>query len=152
MVAWILSDIASVTHVLSFSFCKSNSLDFDFAGRVGRYCFAPRQHRHHAPAIQCSSFFFQAEDGIRDHCVTGVQTCALPIYTSPNPGPSYARVQSGGLDGPGFGDVLARAIGGVTAAGHQADAETVRAISGEGNRSEERRVGKECRAQWWPQE
>src|SRR5438034_812292 len=26
-----------------------------------------------------SSFFFQAEDGIRDHCVTGVQTCALPI-------------------------------------------------------------------------
>src|SRR5438034_5408633 len=26
-----------------------------------------------------SCFFFQAEDGIRDHCVTGVQTCALPI-------------------------------------------------------------------------
>src|SRR5260221_2355546 len=24
-------------------------------------------------------FFLQAEDGIRDHCVTGVQTCALPI-------------------------------------------------------------------------
>ena len=24
-------------------------------------------------------FFFQAEDGIRDHCVTEVQTCALPI-------------------------------------------------------------------------
>src|SRR5436190_11653724 len=29
-------------------------------------------------------FFFQAEDGIRDHCVTGVQTCALPIL-SPAP-------------------------------------------------------------------
>src|SRR5947207_11074918 len=27
-------------------------------------------------------FFFQAEDGIRDHCVTGVQTCALPISKS----------------------------------------------------------------------
>src|SRR5438132_1589296 len=27
-------------------------------------------------------FFFQAEDGIRDHCVTGVQTCALPISTA----------------------------------------------------------------------
>src|SRR5690606_41071859 len=26
------------------------------------------------------SFFFQAEDGIRDFHVTGVQTCALPIY------------------------------------------------------------------------
>ena len=25
-------------------------------------------------------FFFQAEDGIRDVAVTGVQTCALPIY------------------------------------------------------------------------
>src|SRR5260221_7970073 len=29
-----------------------------------------------------SVFFFQAEDGIRDHCVTGVQTCALPICES----------------------------------------------------------------------
>src|SRR5437588_2263046 len=28
---------------------------------------------------RCFFFFFQAEDGIRDHCVTGVQTCALPI-------------------------------------------------------------------------
>src|SRR5215216_5285603 len=27
-------------------------------------------------------FFFQAEDGIRDDLVTGVQTCALPIYAS----------------------------------------------------------------------
>src|SRR5436190_24325419 len=32
------------------------------------------------------SFFFQAEDGIRDHCVTGVQTCALPI-SSRRPAP-----------------------------------------------------------------
>src|SRR5260221_5496668 len=30
-------------------------------------------------------FFFQAEDGIRDHCVTGVQTCALPITESHQP-------------------------------------------------------------------
>src|ERR1022692_2479199 len=28
------------------------------------------------------SFFFQAEDGIRDYKVTGVQTCALPIWSS----------------------------------------------------------------------
>ena len=27
----------------------------------------------------CVFFFFQAEDGIRDYDVTGVQTCALPI-------------------------------------------------------------------------
>src|SRR5438034_4777715 len=29
--------------------------------------------------FQMFNFFFQAEGGIRDHCVTGVQTCALPI-------------------------------------------------------------------------
>src|SRR5438094_10318615 len=28
-------------------------------------------------------FFFQAEDGIRDRTVTGVQTCALPIFVAP---------------------------------------------------------------------
>src|SRR5260221_12154224 len=28
------------------------------------------------------TYFFQAEDGIRDHCVTGVQTCALPIFVA----------------------------------------------------------------------
>ena len=31
--------------------------------------------------VVCFFFFFQAEDGIRDIGVTGVQTCALPIYT-----------------------------------------------------------------------
>src|SRR5437868_9172326 len=31
------------------------------------------------------TFFFQAEDGIRDRNVTGVQTCALPIYETPLP-------------------------------------------------------------------
>src|SRR6266568_7975701 len=30
-------------------------------------------------SVMCSFFFFQAEDGIRDGTVTGVQTCALPI-------------------------------------------------------------------------
>src|SRR2546421_5732423 len=30
-------------------------------------------------------FFFQAEDGIRDLIVTGVQTCALPISTTASP-------------------------------------------------------------------
>src|ERR1039457_7127454 len=32
-------------------------------------------------SVCCCFFFFQAEDGIRDYKVTGVQTCALPIYT-----------------------------------------------------------------------
>src|SRR4030095_9609455 len=36
----------------------------------------------------------QAEDGIRDHCVTGVQTCALPIWLPANipPGDETAIV------------------------------------------------------------
>src|ERR1022692_1734380 len=33
-----------------------------------------------AHALKSFFFFFQAEDGIRDYKVTGVQTCALPIY------------------------------------------------------------------------
>src|SRR5688500_19299531 len=32
------------------------------------------------PMYSSSFFFFQAEDGIRDYKVTGVQTCALPIF------------------------------------------------------------------------
>src|SRR5947207_3458078 len=45
--------------------------------------------------LWCSSyfdfFFFQAEDGIRDHCVTGVQTCALPISST---GSDLAKIAS----------------------------------------------------------
>src|SRR5438132_8361884 len=36
-------------------------------------------------------FFFQAEDGIRDHCVTGVQTCALPILMIEGEAPGRRR-------------------------------------------------------------
>src|SRR5256884_6648652 len=36
-------------------------------------------------------FFFQAEDGIRDVAVTGVQTCALPISVAATPSPSRIR-------------------------------------------------------------
>src|SRR5256885_13999617 len=40
-------------------------------------------------------FFFQAEDGIRDYKVTGVQTCALPIFIVMVKGTSFM-----GLGGP----------------------------------------------------
>src|SRR5436190_23454355 len=52
-------------------------------------------------------FFFQAEDGIRDHCVTGVQTCALPIYLRAHlqwrhlaAGPQVGQYPFGGLPVP----------------------------------------------------
>src|SRR2546430_12538738 len=44
-------------------------------------------------------FFFQAEDGIRDLTVTGVQTCALPIFGSN--GTTYTKYDYPGLYGPG---------------------------------------------------
>jgi len=55
---------------------------------------------------------------------------------------AYARVQSGAVgqagtaqpgSGPGFGDALSRALGGVVEAGHQADAKSMQAIAGQGN-------------------
>ena len=40
-------------------------------------------------------FFFQAEDGIRDYKVTGVQTCALPIYGAVEMGHGVAYYWAG---------------------------------------------------------
>src|SRR6266496_5118761 len=48
-------------------------------------------------------FFFQAEDGIRDLYVTGVQTCALPICCPARPSgtflPKFSTLSSGIVDG-----------------------------------------------------
>src|SRR6266850_5362014 len=44
-------------------------------------------------------FFFQAEDGIRDYKVTGVQTCALPIFL-------FASVRTGGEETERFTDAV----------------------------------------------
>src|SRR5262249_57876106 len=45
-------------------------------------------------------FFFQAEDGIRDWSVTGVQTCALPISTATVLAPFSGKTDQGGPSGP----------------------------------------------------
>src|SRR3712207_8811693 len=87
-------------------------------------------------------FFFQAEDGIRDIGVTGVQTCALPIS---------------------FLDAIRAVNGGnlmdytVSHAGEATFTRTFQALAEGGaltffgaSRSEERRVGKECRSRWSP--
>ena len=78
-------------------------------------------------------FFFQAEDGIRDYKVTGVQTCALPIY-----GLKYSlETEVGGYISLS-GDSL------------QALKQYINILSMVSHRSEERRVGKECRSRWSP--
>src|SRR5688572_32559504 len=69
-------------------------------------------------------FFFQAEDGIRDLTVTGVQTCALPISGCGRFGGCERNVAP-----------LDFAVG---------SPQQVQF------RSEERRVGKECRSRWSP--
>src|SRR5690606_40619360 len=77
-----------------------------------------------------SCFFFQAEDGIRDFHVTGVQTCALPICRQPGAAEDPALPGGGlALSGLQQPDPEGRA--------HRCD--------WSGLRSEERRVGKECR-------
>src|SRR5256885_9323824 len=49
-------------------------------------------------SVQSCIFFFQAEDGIRDYKVTGVQTCALPIFNKTGTGYTLGA-SSGGLTG-----------------------------------------------------
>src|SRR2546422_6174205 len=71
-------------------------------------------------------FFFQAEDGIRDVAVTGVQTCALPISR-------YSWIRSPWT---------------TSRAGWRPCGKMARAART--SRSEERRVGKECRSRWSP--
>src|SRR5207249_7525545 len=87
-----------------------------------------------------SGFFVQAEDGIRDRNVTGVQTCALPISIAPIPlgkGKEFAGHRSAELAG------LCEAGG--------PDLPGKRGYPCCEGRSEESRVGKECRCRWWPE-
>src|SRR5207245_5224759 len=80
-------------------------------------------------------FFFQAEDGIRDATVTGVQTCALPIS-----GPPAGRHWRRSRDRRGRGGPALPACG---------RRSRFPSSPRRGRRSEERRVGKECRSRWW---
>src|SRR5256886_9200094 len=95
------------------------------------------------------SFFFQAEDGIRDLTVTGVQTCALPI--------SYCALVVSSIEAA-LSAFVARVIIRIArreraqSIGRQQFSRNhlhhrTRLIVG---RSEERRVGKECRSRWSP--
>src|SRR5439155_16160528 len=82
-------------------------------------------------------FFFQAEDGIRDGHVTGVQTCALPISNFAGRSVKLLIAMVGSCDGK-FGHAHYALVLSVVHAHHFLQ-----------TRSEERRVGKECRSRWW---
>src|SRR5207248_6983052 len=91
-------------------------------------------------------FFFQAEDGIRDRTVTGVQTCALPISwgvrdcrPGPKGEPPVVNTKT---------PMVKKAREGVLEfllINHPLDCPI---CDQGGERSEERRVGKECRSRW----
>src|SRR2546430_7214213 len=89
-------------------------------------------------------FFFQAEDGIRDLTVTGVQTCALPILV-------FDRVRILRQFAACFTDYRNPDL-----IEHQVEEMVAQRVYGlalgyeDLNRSEERRVGKECRSRWSP--
>src|SRR2546427_609186 len=94
--------------------------------------------------VQTFALFFQAEDGIRDLTVTGVQTCALPICQWRDlRSPPRLR----GCDDLKRLHPPARSEEPEGLRAANLEAERRRRRSG---RSEERRVGKECRSRWSP--
>src|SRR5207248_8369385 len=89
-------------------------------------------------------FFFQAEDGIRDRTVTGVQTCALPIpLVLPAGAATQPYAQVNGIACHSAGNCVAV---GDYQYGRSRDLQAFIATESHGRwRSEERRVGKERR-------
>src|SRR5690349_23389584 len=96
------------------------------------------------PLLLFFFFFFQAEDGIRDLYVTGVQTCALPILAAVG-GALPVHLDVAVVTGRGEGR-----RGTPEGDGAERHGGERRAEQGAGGRSEERRVGKECRSRWSP--
>src|SRR5690348_17721064 len=90
-------------------------------------------------------FFFQAEDGIRDGRVTGVQTCALPISTRRQPWgmPTIEQTSIVGIP-QGW-----RLVGAIKTTERKCAEGALKHSGRRFMRSEERRVGKECRSRRW---
>src|SRR5690348_17937834 len=98
----------------------------------------------------CVFFFFQAEDGIRDGRVTGVQTCALPIWAadvfSLGAVLTYAATGAAPFPGDSSAALLYKVVHEEPELGPQLTGDLRDLV-----RSEERRVGKECRSRWAPE-
>src|SRR5256885_6556267 len=98
-------------------------------------------------------FFFQAEDGIRDYKVTGVQTCALPICPVSGTRDSVLWESLSSLTSgkpPGRLYKMCSHRGPVGQCNFALPADDPHALCESCRRSEERRVGKECRSRWSP--
>src|SRR5690625_7553519 len=86
-------------------------------------------------------FFFQAEDGIRDGHVTGVQTCALPILEK------YGVNTTEDVKVPYISTLKELSYKDTEVHEDLSNTYDV-ALTFDRRRSEERRVGKECRSRW----
>src|SRR5204863_5716727 len=98
-------------------------------------------------------FFFQAEDGIRDLYVTGVQTCALPILrASVSRSRMPATASQARTPAPERNPMMSATTTTTTTETRLATSEvsTWAHRTEDRARSEERRVGKECRARGAP--
>src|SRR5260370_22806035 len=100
---------------------------------------------HHA--VFSYFFFFQAEDGIRDSSVTGVQTCALPIFRA-----AFRRQHIGARNSARTTILTARIVetGMPDIVRDNKAQHRFEMNAGDDTRSEERRVGKEGRSRWSP--
>src|SRR5260221_8241940 len=105
------------------------------------------QNHVHLTGHRCF-FFFQAEDGIRDHCVTGVQTCALPIYGLYGPLQRLEQAIAGMPEA--IANALSERAPKPPATQQKPTPTPAQRQQSSGQRSEERRVGKECRSRWSP--
>src|SRR3712207_7095163 len=88
-------------------------------------------------------FFFQAEDGIRDIGVTGVQTCALPILNDLQVSGALSVIMKEAIK-----PNLVQTLEHTPVLMHGGPFANI--AHGCNSRSEERRVGKECRSRWSP--
>src|SRR2546430_6532397 len=104
----------------------------------------------HSPISYPLLFFFQAEDGIRDLTVTGVQTCALPIsdlYVIPSIRCNWWALIAFLLEHR-MKIAISHLLIGIWLSSKIVPTVTVNCSRQA--RSEERRVGKECRSRWSP--
>src|SRR5205085_9419031 len=94
-------------------------------------------------------FFFQAEDGIRDLTVTGVQTCALPISIASS-SILCRNLTTGASSSSEVAPLSSSPVDVSMLDSSNSKSSPMMLSIASVVRSEERRVGKECRCRWAP--
>src|SRR3989442_8941156 len=136
---------SSVFHTSIFFFCAACSYD---CFPVLFHTWIPGVRGLRLDLLLIFFFFFQAEDGIRDADVTGVQTCALPIFAL-----NFIVQLRDTLEKLRRDEIERnrRHLKDLSPEQQAAIDQLTRSLVNKIlHRSEERRVGKECRSRWSP--